>query len=137
VALPVFAGANRPTITSYDGWGCSSISNFDPAVNTFFQLGPWVDVKNQPTTIFGNATRFNPHCRQFPYYNENISVNRKIKLTEKLNLDFRVEAFNTLNRVRFGTGNNQIQSQVFGKVSTNNDIFNVPRQVQLALRLNF
>jgi hypothetical protein len=135
VALPLFAGTNRPTISTYEGWGCSDIENFDPSTMNFFQpasfFGP------QPTNVFGNATRYNPKCRQFANYTENISVNRSFKLSEKLNLDFRAEAFNLLNRVRFGTGSTTLQNQTFGRLTSNSDILNTPRQVQFALKLNW
>jgi hypothetical protein len=135
VSFPIFAGSNRPTVPSNSGWGCSATSNFDPSVDTFFKpesfFGP------QSTTTFGNAPRYNGACRQFPIYNENLSLNRKIRLTEKLNLDFRMEGYNIFNRVRFGTGSTTLQSATFGKLTSNNDIFNAPRQVQFAMRLNW
>ena len=87
--------------------------------------------------MFGNATRYNGACRQFPIFNENISLNRQFRLTEKLHLDLRMEAFNLFNRVRFGTGSTTVQSSTFGKLTSNNDIFNTPRQLQVAIRLNW
>lgn len=135
ISLPIFAGSNRPTVPSNSGWGCSKTSNFDPSVDTFFQpasfFGP------QPSNTFGNAPRYNGACRQFPNYNENLSLNRKIRITEKVNLDFRMEGYNIFNRVRFGTGSTTLQSATFGKLTSNNDIFNTPRQLQAALRLNW
>lgn len=135
VSLPLFAGTNRPTVPSNYGWGCSSTSNFDPSADTFFKSASFFGT--QPTTTFGNATRYNGACRQFPNFNENVSLNRKIRLTEKVNLDFRMEGFNIFNRVRFGTGSTTLQSSTFGKLTSNNDIFNTPRQLQAALRLNW
>jgi len=64
-------------------------------------------------------------------------LNRKIRITEKVNLDFRMEGYNIFNRVRFGTGSTTLQSSTFGKLTSNNDIFNTPRQLQAALRLNW
>ena len=135
VALPIFAGPNRPTVPSNYGWGCSNTSNFDPSTTNFFQPASFFGT--QPSTTFGNATRFNSACRQFPIFNENLSVNRKIRLTESVNLDIRMEGFNVFNRTRFGTGSTTIQSQTFGKLTSNNDIFNTPRQLQVAMRLNW
>jgi hypothetical protein len=83
----------------------------------------------------GNATRYNPKVRQFPNYNENFSVAKGFTLHEKLRLDFRAEAFNAFNRVRFGTGSTSLQSQSFGRLTSNGDLLNSPRQVQLALKL--
>ena len=141
VSFPIFAGSDRPTVPSNSGWGCSAQSNFDPSVDTFFQpasfFGPQPNLLTNPASTFGNAPRYNGECRQFPIYNENLSLNRKIRITEKLNLDFRMEGFNIFNRVRFGTGSTTLQSATFGKLTSNNDIFNTPRQVQFAMRLNW
>ena len=48
-----------------------------------------------------------------------------------------MEAFNLFNRVRFGTGSTTVQSSTFGKLTSNNDIFNTPRQLQAALELTW
>jgi hypothetical protein len=135
VSLPIFAGPNRPTVPTNYGWGCSNTSNFDPSTTNFFKPASFFGA--QPSNTFGNATRFNGACRQFPIYNENVSVNRKIRFTEGVNLDIRIEAFNVFNRTRFGTGSTTLQSQTFGKLTSNNDIFNSPRQLQVAMRLNW
>jgi hypothetical protein len=135
ISLPIFAGPNRPTVPSNYGWGCSKTPNFDPSVDNFFQPASFFGT--QPSNTFGNAPRYNGACRQFPIRNENLSLNRKIKLTEKVNLDLRMEGFNIFNRVRFGTGSTSLQSSTFGKLTSNNDIFNTPRQLQAAVRLNW
>jgi len=135
ISLPIFAGSNRPTVPSNSGWGCSKTSNFDPSVDTFFQPASFFGA--QPSNTFGNAPRYNGGCRQFANYNENLSLNRKIRITERVNLDFRMEGYNIFNRVRFGTGSTTLQSSTFGKLTSNNDIFNTPRQLQAALRLNW
>jgi hypothetical protein len=135
VSLPLFGGTNRPTVPSNQGWGCSKIKQFDPTVDNFFVpasfFGP------QPTTVFGDATRYDPSCRQFPNYNENLSVLRSFRVTEKMHLDFRFEAFNLFNRVRFGTGSTTLQSSTFGHLLSNSDLLNTPRQMQVALKLVF
>ena len=53
-------------------------------------------------------------------------------------MDLRAEMFNAFNRVRFGQGSLTIQNQSFGILSqTAGDQNNSPRQMQLALKLNF
>ena len=74
---------------------------FDPNVDSFLQpasfFGP------QPTTAFGNETRYNPKLRYWPGFNENLSLARSINLHgEQKRLDFRWETFNLLNRTQFG-----------------------------------
>jgi hypothetical protein len=54
-----------------------------------------------------------------------------------MKLEFRAEAFNVFNRVRFGTGSTQLQSQTFGVLSGSGSQLNTPRQLQLALKLYF
>ena len=83
-------------------------------------------------------TRFNPKFRQFPNLNENISVTRSFPIHEQIRMEFRAEAFNVFNRVRFGQGSTQLQNQNFGRltVSAGNQI-NSPRQLQMALKLYF
>jgi hypothetical protein len=140
LSQPLFAGRNIPYINSYDGWRASTAQGtFDPSVDTFLVpngTGPF-PVQGAGTLYagIGNATRYNPKVRQFPNYNENFSVAKGFTLHEKLRLDFRAEAFNAFNRVRFGTGSTSLQSQSFGRLTSNGDLLNSPRQVQLALKL--
>jgi hypothetical protein len=54
-----------------------------------------------------------------------------------MRIEFRAEAFNLFNRVRFGTGSTQLQDQNFGKLTSSNDLLNTPRQLQLALKFYF
>jgi hypothetical protein len=86
---------------------------------------------------FGNETRFNPKVRQFPNLNENIAVARTFPIKESLRLEFRAEAFNIFNRVRFGPGDLQLQDQNFGRLTSSSDLLNSPRQLQMALKLYF
>jgi hypothetical protein len=134
VNFPIFNGRNAPTVTTYDGWrGPTATGSFDPQTDRFFQpasfFGP------QPTDSPGNATRYNPKLRQFPNYNENISVGKSFPIRERIRLDFRAEAFNIFNRVRFGTGPTQLQDPNLGKLTGAGDLLNTPRQLQLGLKL--
>ena len=86
---------------------------------------------------FGNSTRYNPKVRTFPNLNENVSVMRAFPIRESIRFEFRAEAFNLLNRVRFGTGSVSLQNQNFGKLTSSADLLNTPRQLQLALKLYF
>ena len=58
-------------------------------------------------------------------------------MRRKSKLEFRAEAFNVFNRVRFGTGNTQLQSAQFGVLTGSGSQINTPRQLQLALKLYF
>ena len=129
--LVIFNGTTRPTISSYDGWQPAwQNGDFDPAVDRRLDRAAF---PAQPIN-FGNATRFNPRLREFPNLNENISVGKVFSLREKLRLDFRAEAFNMFNRVRFGNGGTNLDGNNFGVVV---DQSNTQRQMQLALKLYF
>jgi hypothetical protein len=141
-SLPLFAGRQVPYITSYDGWFAPTQgAGFDPSVDNRlvpFGTGPFpLQGTGTPLNSFGNSTRYNPKARQFPNYNENISVAKSFPIREQIRLDFRAEAFNAFNRVRFGTGSTTLQSQSFGRLTSNGDLLNTPRQMQLALKLYF
>jgi hypothetical protein len=135
VSFPIFDGANRSTTTTYDGWrGPIAGDKFDPAVDKFFQ--PVSFFGTQPTDRLGTNTRYNPKIRNFPIFNESVSLGRAISIREKLRLDLRVEAFNILNRVRFGalSGATTLQNANFGLFRTQ---ANTPRQMQIAAKLNW
>ena len=102
MSFPIFNGANRATVPTYDGWRAPTKGgSFDPNVDSFLQ--PVSFFGAQPTTGFGNETRYNPKLRYFPNFNENISLARSINLHgEQKRLDFRWETFNLLNRTQFG-----------------------------------
>ncbi|MBM3813839.1 MAG: TonB-dependent receptor [Acidimicrobiia bacterium] len=127
--FPIFNAVTRPTITSYENWRAPlKGDSFDPAVDRFLVVS---NFPGQPVA-FGNSTRFNPLVRAFPNFNENISFAKSFPLGEARRIDFRWEAFNLFNRVVFGTGNTNLNSNVFGVV--NNQV-NDWRQMQVALKL--
>jgi len=148
--LPLYASTNgrsTPYVTSYDGWQPNWSGGFNPSVDNFFvpycQKGqtcngpfPYQGL-NTPNDSFGNVTRYNPKVRQFPNLNENMALTRSFPIHEAIRLEFRAEAFNIFNRVRFGTGSTQLQDQNFGHLTSSADLLNTPRQLQLALKLYF
>jgi hypothetical protein len=141
-SLPLFNGRSTPYITSYDGWRAPTKGgSFDPQVDNFFVpygSAPFpTQGLNTPYNGFGNSTRYNPKVRLFPNLNENLSVTRSFPIREAIRMEFRAEAFNVLNRVRFGTGSTQIQNPNFGHLTSSGDLLNSPRQLQLALKLYF
>jgi Carboxypeptidase regulatory-like domain len=135
ITLPLGGGADRPEVPTYDGWQAHSCSGFDPSVDRMIQpasfFGP------QPTNGFGDETRYNPKFRTCPALTENVSVSRMFPIRESVRLNFRVEAFNVLNRTQWGPGNESLQSQTFGMLESSSDLLNTPRQLQLALKLYF
>ena len=145
LTLPIYSlgagGRVAPYVTSYSGWQPSYSGGFDPGKDNFFVpygTGPF-PTQGSATALngIGNSTRYNPKLRFFPNLNENLSVTRTFPIRESVRLEFRAEAFNVMNRVRFGTGNTQLQSQSFGVLTGAASQINTPRQMQLAAKLYF
>ena len=144
-SLPVYAngygGRVAPYVTSYEGWQPSFSGGFDPGKDHFFVpygTGPFpTQGLNTPYNLIGNDTRYNPKLRLFPNLNENMSVTRSFPIKEQVRMEFRAEAFNVFNRVRFGTGSTQLQNSQFGVLVGSGSQFNTPRNLQLALKLYF
>jgi hypothetical protein len=145
LTLPIYAsgagGRVAPYITSYDGWQPAYSGGFDPGRDKFFAAygsGPFpLQGSNTNLNSIGNSTRFNPKLRLFPNLTENLSLTRSFPIKESRRIEFRAEAFNVFNRVRFGTGSTQLQSQTFGVLTGSGSQINSPRQMQLALKLYF
>jgi len=143
--LPIYApgdgGRVAPYITSYTGWQPSYSGSFDPGKDNFFVpygSGPFpLQGSGTGFNDIGNDTRYNPKLRLFPNLNENMSLTRSFPIREKMRLEFRAEAFNVFNRVRFGTGNTQLQSSQFGVLVGAASQINTPRNLQLALKFYF
>ena len=72
----------------------------------------------------------NPWAKQW-----DMSVNKRFNITERLNAQFRFEAFNVFNTPIFGAPNTSPTDPNFGLVTRNQS--NFPRQVQLRFKLNF
>jgi hypothetical protein len=143
--LPVYAsgaGGRVPAyVTSYNGWQPDWSGGFDPGKDKFFVpygTGPF-PLQGSGTALnsIGNVTRYNPKVRYFPNLNENTSLTRSFPLREKMHLEFRAEAFNMFNRVRFGTGSTGLQSATFGVLTGAPSQINTPRQLQVAVKLYF
>jgi hypothetical protein len=138
----LFAGTNRPIVSTYDGWRRATVGGgFDPSVDFFVQPASFFPTQAGnyagTTQYFGNMTRYNPKFRQFANLNENISLAKTFSITESIRVDFRAEAFNVFNRQRFGTGSLQIQNANFGRLTSSGDLLNNPRQMQLGLKVYF
>ena len=85
----------------------------------------------------GNATRTDPDLRAHGVNNWNLAVAKMTRIGGRVNLTFRIEAFNLFNRVQFGPPNTQVSTaanNTFGTVTTQ---VNQPRLMQLAFRMTF
>jgi hypothetical protein len=142
---------NRPTINSYDGWRADPVGDkFDPYVDRYFKStstasfsGDTATVTSQgffpfqPRDRVGNMTKNNPKMRNFPLFNEDVSLAKSftVSVEKRRTVDLRFEAFNMLNRTQFFTPNTNMSDVAnFGLVRTQ---ANSPRRMQFALKFNF
>jgi hypothetical protein len=90
----------------------------------------------------GNARR---NMLKGPGFNQlDLSLAKAIKITEAMNLQFRWEIFNILNRANFGPVNNTVTRGSFGSINATADVFAInplaeggPRLMQFNLKLRF
>lgn len=74
------------------------------------------------------------------FVNTDLSLVKNTKLTERLNLQFRTEAFDIFNHPNFGNPNLNPQSSSFGKITSTRfpvGDFGSARQLQISLKLQF
>jgi hypothetical protein len=67
-------------------------------------------------------------------FQDDLSAIKEFPIYEDFRLQFRVEAFNVLNKVQFGLPNGTFNSSGFGTITSQ---ANSPRNVQLALKMMF
>jgi hypothetical protein len=67
------------------------------------------------------------------YFRWDASLFKTFKFNERFNLQFRAEAFNVINHTNFNNPTTSFTSSLFGEITTARD----PRQMQMALKLNF
>ena len=85
-----------------------------------------------PAFTFGDAGRntvYGPGMQTM-----DIALQRAFRLTERLNLQFRGEAFNALNKVNLGTPNRFVNTPQFGTITM---AMTPGREVQLSARVSF
>ena len=99
-------------------------------------IGRWFDTTqfSQPAAYsLGNVARTLADVRGYNTRNADLSVFKHFSITERLKMQFRAEAFNALNRTRFANPNTAFGNPNFGRITSAGD----PRQIQLALKMNF
>lgn len=83
---------------------------------------------------YGNSSRTAPDLRSHGIANYDLSLFKTWKIRELMRAQFRVEAFNAFNRVQFNAPGTTAGTTSFGVITSQ---YNVPRQLQLALKLLF
>ena len=82
----------------------------------------------------GNVPRSSGRMRGPLGFQDDLSVIKDFPIHETLAMQFRLEAFNVLNKVQFGLPNTSFGSATFGYITSQ---YNLPRNVQAALKLTF
>lgn len=114
-----------------------SCSSFNPAggntavADTY--LNPAAFVMPGPLQ-FGNAPRAFGSARTCPFYNENVTVYKNFRFTEKVNFKFGVDFFNIFNRHVWDAPDTDFQDPSFGKIL---GLRNNPRSIQFNGRISF
>jgi len=128
--LPLFNNVLRPDVVIGEERRGEQ-DDFDPATDR------WINPRafsNPRSLSFGTSARSYNDLRAPASLNESVGVLKKTRLSERVELVFRAEFFNLLNRVVFAAPASNITNADFGRVSRQ---ANTPRQGQLALRLEF
>ncbi|HEY4379437.1 MAG TPA: carboxypeptidase regulatory-like domain-containing protein [Acidobacteriaceae bacterium] len=115
---------NNLRVNPHNVSGTFDISQFDKAT------------ANQPVT--GDHIRTLPtqvtHARADGINSLDLSISKSNRITERLNAQLRCDMFNSLNHPQFAAPNLTPTSGTFGTISSQ---ANLPRQVQVSLKLTF
>ncbi|HET8547033.1 MAG TPA: TonB-dependent receptor [Bryobacteraceae bacterium] len=104
---------------------------FDPAVNLWINPAAF---RVPAQYRYGTSARSWGDLRADGFMNESFGLIKRTPITERVNLTFRAEFFNALNRTVFRAPESNVSNANFGKVAAQ---ANTPRQGQLALRVDF
>lgn len=140
----VNAGACRPSYTGVTPLYGSGRDDWDPNNGKPFLNAEAFTVP--PPYTFGNVPRNIGNLRTKPGMAENAGLLKHTRLTERVRMQFRAEAFNLFNRVQFASPYTNVGAydpNRPGHISRNQNFgffsgqANDPRVIQLALKLLF
>ncbi|GAC1683781.1 MAG: hypothetical protein PVS2B2_22900 [Candidatus Acidiferrum sp.] len=105
---------------------------FGPGTRTETQWFNRAAFAAPPAFTFGNAGRNSVYGP--PMQTVDLALARSLRLSEKMNFQFRVEAFNALNKVNLGTPNRFVNTPQFGTITM---AMTPGREIQLSARVSF
>ena len=117
----------RPTATGVDPYKGGDIGD---RLNNYFNQASF---SQTPNYAFGTLGRFLPNVRQVGTHNLDFSLFKNYHPNEKVNLQFRAEAYNSTNTNSWGNPGNTLGTSTFGIVTTKSG----NRTMQLGLKLIF
>ena len=124
-----YGGTTRPNVIS----GCNKVvsGSSQSRITGWFNTACF----SQPGQFaFGSESRTDPNLRTSGVDNFDFSLFKTTAIREQVKLQFRAEVFNLANRVQFASPGTTLGTAQFGIVSGQQ---NLPRLIQLALRLTF
>jgi len=118
-----------------DGMGVDDIMADDPSVNQWFNVNAFNRVSSQQlvSNVRTQPSRF-ADVRGPGYAVLDLSLLKNVGLGGSRQLQFRVEAYNALNRANFQNPNTTTTSTALGTITSQNGL---PRQLQLAVKVSF
>jgi hypothetical protein len=123
----LFSNTKRPNKV---GDGYSHTSNV-LAPGGYLNLSGWADPGSY---AFGNAPLHDGSVRSFPYYNEDLNIAKRFRVTERVGMRFESQFGNLFNRHLWCDPDTNWSSPTFGEVFGQCD---QPRNIQFGLRLEF
>ena len=118
-----------------EGMGVDDIMADDPSVNQWFNVNAFNRVSSQQlvSNVRTQPSRF-AEVRGPGYTVLDLSLLKNVSLGGSRQLQFRVEAYNALNRANFQNPNTTTTSTALGTITAQNGL---PRQLQLAVKVSF
>lgn len=121
-----YGGSQR---ANWNGKNPSLGGSITSRLNEYFNVNDF----SQPAPFtYGNSPRMLSELRAPSSFSMDMSLIKKIPIWERLTGEFRVEAFNIFNHPVFGPPDTTLGDGSFGVI---NSQVNLPRQIQLALKL--
>jgi hypothetical protein len=132
--IPLFNGGNRPNIVNTNFYTDVDAGSYDPgdaARQRMLDINAWA----QPGAFsLGNAAPSYNGLRTFGSISEDFSIQKNFQIWESHRLQFRMEMFNALNRVNWGSPAANINAPAnFGRITSTDP----PRSIQMALKYSF
>jgi hypothetical protein len=127
-----FGGGLRPNVTA----GCDKFESgpIQQRLHDYFNVSCF-SVPGAYT--FGGEGRTDPNLRGPGQANYDLALFKRTTLAERLNLEFRAEAFNVFNRVQFANPNTGVTTAANPTTGWITSQANNPRLLQLSLRLRY
>jgi hypothetical protein len=130
ITATIPGGGNRPNSTGQS-------ARIDESRSRGESIARWFDTAAfiQPASFtLGNVGRTLPDVRGPSLFNQDLSLIKNTKFTERAQLQLRFEYFNVFNRPHFGLPNTALGSGQFGRVQST---ILLPRVGQVAAKIQF